>query len=98
MPKAPRWWIRLTAAPGAGGANSTARILPSASGKWRIRKLIPRKKINSVKSRRSIIMTWDAFINYASEDRIEVAQPLAKKLKEYGLKIWYDKFELRIGD
>jgi len=43
-------------------------------------------------------MTWDAFINYASEDRIEVAQPLAKKLKEYGLKIWYDKFELRIGD
>jgi hypothetical protein len=43
-------------------------------------------------------MAWDAFISYASEDREEVAQPLYEKLNKYGLKIWYDKFELRIGD
>jgi hypothetical protein len=38
-------------------------------------------------------MVWDAFISYASEDREDVVKPLVKILSDYGLKIWYDKFE-----
>ena len=41
---------------------------------------------------------WDFFISYASEDRNSVARPLAERLRNRGFKVWYDRFELRIGD
>jgi len=41
---------------------------------------------------------YDAFISYASEDKQEFVKPLANKLTELGLKIWYDEFELKVGD
>jgi hypothetical protein len=39
----------------------------------------------------------DLFISHASEDKIDFVRPLAKLLKEYGLNVWYDEFELKIG-
>lgn len=41
---------------------------------------------------------WDAFISYASEDRDAVAKPLAELLTRFGLRVWYDQYELRVGD
>ena len=41
---------------------------------------------------------YDAFIAHASEDKLEFVRPLAEKLTELGLKIWYDEFELKVGD
>lgn len=41
---------------------------------------------------------WDVFIAHATEDKDLVAAPLAQALKENGLNVWYDEFELRIGD
>ena len=40
---------------------------------------------------------FDVFISHASEDKDELARPLAEALKEEGLRVWYDEFELRIG-
>jgi hypothetical protein len=40
---------------------------------------------------------WDVFISYATEDREVVATPLAEALREKGLKVWYDVFELTPG-
>jgi hypothetical protein len=42
--------------------------------------------------------SWDAFISYASEDRGEVAEPLAGALAELGVRVWYDRTELKVGD
>lgn len=42
--------------------------------------------------------TFDVFISHASEDKDEVVRPLAKALQSSGLSVWYDEFELRIGD
>ncbi|WP_328734810.1 toll/interleukin-1 receptor domain-containing protein [Falsiroseomonas selenitidurans] len=42
--------------------------------------------------------TYDVFISHASEDKDEVVRPLALALQEAGLSVWYDEFELRIGD
>lgn len=42
--------------------------------------------------------TFDVFISHASEDKADVVRPLAEALKAGGLSVWYDEFELRIGD
>lgn len=41
---------------------------------------------------------FDVFISHASEDKTEVARPLARALQGGGLRVWYDEFELKIGD
>jgi hypothetical protein len=41
---------------------------------------------------------WDVFISHASEDKDLIARPLAVKLTSLGIKVWFDEFELRVGD
>ncbi len=41
---------------------------------------------------------FDVFLSHASEDKDDVARPLALALQEHGLSVWYDEFELKIGD
>jgi hypothetical protein len=52
--------------------------------------------VSSEKIARSI--EYDVFIAHASEDKDEIATPLALKLKKKGLRVWYDDFTLRVGD
>jgi hypothetical protein len=42
--------------------------------------------------------TYDVFISHASEDKDAVARPLARALADDGLSVWYDEFEMKIGD
>lgn len=41
---------------------------------------------------------FDVFISHASEDKDDIVRPLAHALRAGGLTVWYDEFELRIGD
>jgi hypothetical protein len=41
---------------------------------------------------------YDVFISHASEDKDEVVRPLALALNAESLAVWYDEFELKIGD
>jgi len=41
---------------------------------------------------------FNVFICHASEDKDDVATPLAIKLQEVGVSVWYDKFSLKWGD
>ena len=41
---------------------------------------------------------WDVFISHATEDKETVAGPLANALQARDVSVWYDDFELRIGD
>ncbi len=43
-------------------------------------------------------MEYDVFISHASEDKESFVEPLAKALEEAGLKVWYDRFVLKLGD
>lgn len=42
--------------------------------------------------------SWDVFICHASEDKDDIARPLANALSKRALKVWYDEFSLRLGD
>ena len=41
---------------------------------------------------------YDAFISHASEDKDSLVRPLARMLNKMGFYIWYDEFELKIGE
>ncbi len=42
--------------------------------------------------------SYDAFISHATEDKNDVVRPLAELLQKNGFAIWYDEFQLRVGD
>jgi TIR domain-containing protein len=41
---------------------------------------------------------YDAFISHAAEDKESLVKPLAKHLSRMGYRVWYDEFELTVGD
>lgn len=43
-------------------------------------------------------MLFDVFICHASEDKDAFVRPLANALKQEHVEVWYDEFELKLGD
>lgn len=43
-------------------------------------------------------LSYDAFICHASEDKKEFVEPLAQAFQHLGFNIWYDNFQLKVGD
>jgi len=43
-------------------------------------------------------MEWDVFISHASEDKESFVRPLAKRLQQHGLRVWFDELTLTVGD
>lgn len=43
-------------------------------------------------------LKYDVFISHASEDKSDVARPLAALLINAGLTVWIDEAELTLGD
>jgi len=41
---------------------------------------------------------WDAFICHATEDKQIFVGELTKALREKDVRVWYDEFELKVGD
>lgn len=41
---------------------------------------------------------WDVFISHASEDKEAVAVPLAELLAKHGVRVWFDRQQLKLGD
>jgi hypothetical protein len=44
------------------------------------------------------LISHDVFISHASEDKADVARPLADLLVDRELDVWYDEFALTVGD
>lgn len=42
--------------------------------------------------------SWDAFISYASEDEKEFVLPLAHRLTDAGVRVWFAPLTLKVGD
>src|SRR5207244_1479019 len=40
----------------------------------------------------------DVFVSHASEDKDAVARPLVQKLIAKGITVWFDEYELKLGD
>lgn len=95
-------WYGVVDLRGLGGrVNANFRVLPGALPGLREAPLssvpsLVRDELPPAYERSN--ETYDVFISHASEDKDEVARPMAEALQAHGLKVWYDEFTLRIGD
>jgi len=76
------------------------RILDNAFQQHRqLTNNLAQKKTSNIVSQKSKGKdAYDAFICHASEDKDELVRPLVGKLEDKGFEIWYDEFEITIGD
>jgi hypothetical protein len=103
VPRSGQWYVVIDLGGYGGSVRHSMRILPG--------RLQPIRE-SSLASIPSLVQPrhddlappladdreYDVFISHASEDKAEVARPLAEALQDGGLRVWYDEFELRIGD
>jgi hypothetical protein len=87
-----------------GTTNATVQVLPSALPVFHdaplssVPSLIQGRDRSLVSSSSDNYREHDVFISHASEDKDDVVRPLALALRNAGLSVWYDEFELKIGD
>jgi hypothetical protein len=55
-------------------------------------------RIQSTEIPKTANKEYDVFISHSSEDKDEFVRPLTIELQNLGLKVWYDEFELKMGD
>jgi hypothetical protein len=105
IPHSGNWHVTVDMQGLRGSVRSSARVLPSPLPELRE---IPLSSVPSLVQQDSpsdglasgyeSIRDYDIFISHASEDKDAVVRPLAHALSNGGLKVWYDEFELKIGD
>ncbi|PLZ01888.1 DUF1883 domain-containing protein [Burkholderia sp. WAC0059] len=101
VPSSGRWYVTIDMQGLRGSVRHSMKVLPSPLPAIREAPLssIPslvRPESPPTYERSS--EQFDVFISHASEDKDEVARPMAEALQSHGLKVWYDEFTLRIGD
>jgi hypothetical protein len=104
IPHSGHWYITIDLGGYSGSVRSSVQVLPGA---LRPIQDNPLSSIPSLVQGRGSApglgvqedqREYDVFISYASEDKEDVVHPLANALRDGGLRVWYDEFELRIGD
>jgi len=103
IPHSGHWHVTVDMQGLGGSVRSSARILPGALPALReaplssVPSLVqPERPPESDDA--SVIREYDVFISHASEDKDAVVRPLANALRDGGLRVWFDEFELQIGD
>lgn len=81
----------------SGSVRHSARVLPGALPEAK-QQLPLAKEPNLYVEIGESNKEYDVFISHASEEKEDVVRPLANALKEKGMSVWYDEFELKIGD
>ena len=99
IPRAGNWHVTVDMMGLRGTVRSSTRIMPRPLAPIRTAPLssVPSLVRDQPPAVDQSSTVFDVFISHASEDKDELARPLAEALKEEGLRVWYDEFELCIG-
>jgi hypothetical protein len=105
VPRSGHWYVTIDLGGYAGTIRSSVNVLPGSLPEIRN---VPLSTVPSLRLDRNYVngqyieddrpRQYDVFISHASEDKDEVVRPLALKLQELCLSVWYDEFELKMGD
>lgn len=101
VPRTGHWYVTVDFGGHAGNTRVGVKVLPGP-----LPTLQPSAAAQSLQQieenaaeieRPDVADLWDVFISHASEDKDTVARPLATELRNLGLRVWFDEFELQIG-
>ncbi len=104
VPSSGHWYVTVDMQGLKGSTNASVRVLPSALPTFtekplsEVPSLIQGRHKSSLGEIEDDNREFDVFISHAYEDKEEVVRPLATALKKQGLSVWFDEFELKIGD
>lgn len=100
VPSSGHWYITIDLAGLAGSVRSSIRRLPAPLPVYDEPSLssVPTLVRPSQNTEDGAVIEYDVFISHAYEDKDAVVRPLANALVQHGLRVWYDEFELKIGD
>lgn len=104
IPNSGHWYVTLDFGGSVGNSRWGVQILPGALPPMRqvsassIAPLVQGSQPHIDEAERPAPKEYDVFISHASEDKETIARPLAHALRELELRVWYDEFELRLGD
>ena len=100
IPRSGYWHVTVDFQGLRGQVRSSIRILPDALPP--ISEYSPAPLSPLVRDTTSINENteyrYDVFISHATEDKDDIVRPLAEALIDQSLRVWYDDFELQIGD
>ena len=104
IPHSGHWYVTVDMQGLRGRTNASVRVLPRPLPEFRqpslssVPSLVQGGTPFGAEAGGESHREFDVFISYASEDREDVVRPLANALEVSGLRVWYDEFELKIGD
>lgn len=97
IPTSGHWYVTIDLGGYAGKVKHSVNVLPGAL--QTVRQRLPlAQETNLFVADREEGKQYDVFISHASEDKEEVVRPLAIALQAKGVRVWYDEFEMKIGD
>lgn len=97
VPSTGHWYLTIDLGGYAGSVRHSVRVLPGRLPMARENRSLAQERnlyVDTVDSSKE----FDVFISHASEDKDSVVRPLAMALRNRGVNVWYDEFELKIGD
>jgi hypothetical protein len=104
IPRSGHWYVTIDLGGYSGTIRSAVRVLPGVAPQAQqprlstVPSLVQDREIPTGFGEEPIVRQYDVFISHASEDKEEVVRPLVISLQSKGLKVWYDEFEMKIGD
>ncbi len=97
VPRSGHWYVTIDLGGYAGSLRHSVQVLPGILPT--AREILPLAQVpNLYVDSSGSAKEYDVFISHASEDKDAVVRPLANALRNSGLNVWYDEFELKIGD
>lgn len=105
IPRNGHWYVVLDYGGLPGRGRASLQILPGALPVLREASPRPldsiRQNVESLHEdddSPAVAPEWDVFVSHATEDKDDVVRPLVSELETRDVRVWYDEFELRIGD
>jgi len=100
VPSSGHWYVVVDYGGHAGSGRAGVEVLPPPLPEFRGARSGPLGSIaDAVEEAHDddVLPAYDVFISHASEDKDDLVRPLAEALRERGLDVWYDEFELKLG-